>query len=123
MAQPKEEKHTLNSFTWGIHPMLQTPMFAILAQINGTLLESMATAQKDWADFFHRRIKEDVATSRQLMQCHSVADMHQVYSEYLNKAFEHYQEQSSRVFQRGQSIAEHLAETGETAKEASRARH
>ena len=103
--------------------MLQTPLFAIVAEMNGTLLETMATAQKEWANFVDRRIKEDVAVLRQLMQCRSPADMHRVYSDYFETAFEQYQEQSARVVQRGQSIAEHLAETGDNRKEAARSRH
>jgi phasin protein len=98
-------------------------MLAIFAEMNGTLLESMATAQKDWADFMHRRIKEDVAVSRQLIQCHSLADMHQIYSQYFTKAFEQYQQQSAKVVQRGQSMAEHLGDTNENGKETGRARH
>ena len=80
-------------------------------------------AQKEWADFVHRRIKEDVAVSRQLMQCHSLADMHQIYSQYFAKAFEQYHQQSTKVVQRGQSMAEHLAEAAENEKGAAQARH
>jgi len=124
MPQSKEERNQqLNSFGWGVQPMMHTPMLAIFAEMNGTLLESVATAQKDWADFVDRRIKEDVAVSRQLMQCHSLADMHQVYSRYLATAFEQYKEQSTKVVQRGQAIAEHVAEATENGKEATRARH
>jgi hypothetical protein len=124
MPQSKEERNQqLNSFGWGVQPMMHTPMFAIFAEMNGTLLESVATAQKDWADFMHRRIKEDVAVSRQLMQCHSLADMHQVYSRYLATAFEQYKEQSTKVVQRGQAIAEHVAEATQNGKEGTRARH
>jgi Phasin protein len=125
MPHAKEERsQLLNSFAGSMQPMMQMPMFTIFAEMNGTLLESLARAQNEWVDFVHRRIKEDVAVSRQLMQCHSLADMHQVYSQYLTKAFGQYKEQSARVVQRGQSMAEHLAETAaEHGKEAARARH
>jgi beta-phosphoglucomutase-like phosphatase (HAD superfamily) len=128
MSQSKEEQsQPLNSFmnssAWGLHPMMQMPMVAILAEMNGTLLESTAIAQKEWADFFHRRIKEDVAVSRQLMQCHSLAEMQQIYSQYFSKAFEQYQQQSTKVVQRGQSMAEHLAEAAQKAADTAPARH
>jgi hypothetical protein len=42
-------------------PIMQNPM--------SSFLESVATAQKDWMDFVHRRVKEDVAASRKLMRC------------------------------------------------------
>jgi cation transport regulator ChaB len=84
-----------------------------------SFLESFATAQKDWMDFMHRRIKEDVAVSRQLMR-----EMHQIYSQYLQTAFEQYQTQSEKMVERGESMAQHLAETTEAAaKEGARARH
>ena len=122
MPQSQEERNQpLNSFL--ASPMMQTPLFAIVAEMNGTLLETMATAQKEWANFVDRRIKEDVAVLRQLMQCRSPADMHRVYSDYFETAFEQYQEQSARVARRGQSIAEHLAETVDNRKEAARSRH
>ena len=93
-----------------------------LASTSSRALESATTAQKEWADFLHLRIKEDVAVSRQLMQCHSLADMHQIYSQYFAKAFEQYQQQSTKVVQRGQSMAEHLAEAAENGKVAAQAR-
>ena len=108
----------------GMQPIMQNPMMAILAEMNGSFLESVATAQKDWVDFVNRRIKEDVAVSRQLMRCQSLAKMHQIYSHYLRTAFEQYQRESEKVVQRGESMAQHFAETTEAAvKEGARARH
>src|SRR4029077_11877573 len=63
MQQAKaEQRRSLNSFAgMGAMPTaLHNPMMSIFAEMNGTLLESAATAQKDWMDFVHRRIKEDV---------------------------------------------------------------
>jgi Phasin protein len=99
-------------------------MVTIFADLSGTLVERFATAQKDWADFLQLRIREDVAVTRQLMHCHSLADMHQVYSQYLQTAFQHYCEQSEKVVRRSESVAQHLAETTEAnTKESIRARH
>src|SRR6476469_8180795 len=55
MANAKHERNdALNSLA---HPMMQsmmqTPMFAIWAEMNGAFLESIANAQKDWSDFVH----------------------------------------------------------------------
>ena len=59
MPQSQEERNQpQNSFL--ASPIMQTPLFAIVAEMNGTLLETMATAQKEWANFVDRRIKEDV---------------------------------------------------------------
>jgi hypothetical protein len=61
-------------------------MMAMLTHMNGTFLKSLADAQEDLMDFLQQRIQEDVALSRQLMQCHSLAEMHQVYLQYLHDA-------------------------------------
>jgi hypothetical protein len=100
-----------NSFNWSPGPVLSTPLLAVLADINGKLLESAASAQKDWAEFVHRRVKEDIAVSQQLMSCKSLGDMQQVCSEYMRTAFEHYREQSERAVQRGKSTTEGLVQT------------
>jgi hypothetical protein len=100
------------------------PMMALLADMSGTILEGVATAQKDWADFVHRRIKEDVAFTRRLAHSQSFADMQQVYSQFFQTAFDQYREQSQKVAKRSESTAQHLIETAEaSAKEASRAHH
>jgi hypothetical protein len=125
MAQAKDDRTQIaNSFSFGVPTPFINPMMTIFADLSGTLVEGFATAQKDWADFVQRRIREDVAVTRHLMNCHSLADMHQVYSQYLQTAFQHYREQSEKAVRRSESVAQHLAETaeGET-KESIRARH
>ena len=132
MAQAKHQQ-MLNSIAGMVAwpPIMQNPMTTILAEMNGSFLESVATAQKDWMDFVHRRINEDVAVSRQLMRCQSLPEAHQIYAQYLEtafeqyqNAFEQYQRQSEKVVQRGESMAQRLAETTEAAaKDVARARH
>ena len=100
-----------SSFNWSLSPMLRTPLLTVLTDINGKLLESAASAQKDWAEFVHRRVKEDIAVSQQLMSCKSLGDMQQVYSQYMRTAFEQYREQSERAVQRGKSTTDGLART------------
>lgn len=125
MAQSREEQdRSFGFFPLGLATTTNTPMLATLAELNGALLEGFAAAQKEWADFMHRRIQEDVAVTRQLIGCHSLTDMQDVYSQYLKTAVEQYQQQSEKVVQRGQLFAQHMTETFEAkGKEATRARH
>jgi Phasin protein len=112
MAEARDAFGTgANSFNWSLHPILTTPLFAVLTDINGKLLESVASAQKDWAEFVHRRVKEDIAVSQQLASCKSLGDMQQICSQYVRTAFEHYREQSERAVQRGKSTSDGLAQT------------
>ena len=98
MAQAKDDRAQMtNAFSFGIPAPFINPVMTIFADLSGTLVEGLATAQRDWADFVQRRVREDVAVTRHLMNCHSIADMHQVYSQYLQTAFQHYREQSEKV--------------------------
>jgi Phasin protein len=112
----------IGSFTWPLNPVVSTSLFAALTHFNSKLLESAATAQKDWAEFVHRRVSEDVAVSQQLMSCKSLSDMQQIYAQYVRTAFDQYREQSAKVIQRSKSTADGLARTLEqTAREPSQA--
>lgn len=115
MAEAREGQRTTgNSFAWSMPPVAGNPLLAVVTDINGKLLESVASAQTDWAEFVHRPVKADIAASQQLMNCKSLTDMQQIYSQYLQTAFEQYREQSERVVQRGKSMTEELAQTMES---------
>ena len=110
-----EQRIGANSFAWPMPSMLPgNPLLAVAADANGKLLESVATAQKEWIEFVHRRIKENVAASQRLLNCKSLADVQEVYTQYLQTAFEHYREQSEKVVQTGKSMTEELVQTMES---------
>src|SRR5262245_45347210 len=79
-----------DSFAWAMPLVAGNPLLAVVTDINGKWLENAARVQKDWAEFVHQRVKEDVAVSHRLMNCQSLADMQQIYSQYCQTAFEHY---------------------------------
>jgi hypothetical protein len=112
-------RQSTNAFAWAMPPFFGAPLMSLLADFNGKLLESVAGAQKEWADFVTRRIREDVSVSQQLVGCQSLADLQDVYCNYLRKAVDQYQEQKS------QSAAEELADAAEprARENAQRARH
>ena len=110
-----EQRPSMNSFAWPVPSMLQgNPLLAVATDVNGKLLESVASAQKEWVEFVHRRIKENLAASQRLLSCKSLADVQEVYSQYLQTAFEHYREQSEKVIQIGKSMTEGLVHTMES---------
>src|SRR5262245_5654019 len=114
-----------DSFAWAVPLVAANPLFAVVTDINGKLLESAARVQKDWAEFVHRRVQEDIGVSQRLMNCQSLADMQKIYSQYIQTALEHYREQSERVVQRGEAMTDAVAEPVESrAREAMQpARH
>ena len=116
MAEVRHEQRTgANPFAWPMPSMLPgNPLLAVATDANGKLLESVASAQKEWVEFVHRRIKENVAVSQRLLNCKSLADVQEVYSQYLLTAIEHYREQSEKVIQTGKSMTEGLVQTTES---------
>jgi Phasin protein len=115
MAEVRDgQRARVNSIAWSIPPVAGNPLLAVMTDINGKLLESVANTQKDWADFVHRRIKEDIAASHQLMSCQSLADMQEIYSQYLRTVFAQCREHSERLIQRGKSITAELAQAVES---------
>jgi len=122
MAHSKQEAGHLPNSLASMPVAFNNPVLTIFANMSGTVLEALATAQKDWAEFMQRRIREELAVRRQLLNCHSLAEMHQAYANYLQTALKQYQEQSERLAQRGQAVTQHFAATVEgSAKEAERA--
>jgi Phasin protein len=123
MADSNGERKQVGNLPW-LAPAMVNPMMTGLADMSCSILEGFATAQKDWADFFQRRIREDVAASRALMNCQSLPDVYQIYSKYLQVAYEQYRAQSEQIVQRGASMTQYLAETAEAkTKEAIQTRH
>src|SRR5262245_6681070 len=118
------QRAAANSFGWALPSIAGNPLFAVVTDINGRLLESAARVQKDWAEFVHLRVKEDIAVSQRLMNCQSLADMQQVYSQYFQTAFEQYREQSERAVQRSTSMTDAVVESmAPRAREAEPARY
>jgi hypothetical protein len=115
MAEARDGQRTGGkSLAWSMPPVAGNPLLAVMTDINGKLLESVANAQKDWAEFVHRRVKEDIAASQQLMNCQSLTDIQQIYSQYLRTVFAQCREHSERLVQRGKSMTEELAQTRES---------
>ena len=121
MAEVRHEQTTgANSFawpmpSWPIPSMLAgNPLLAVATDVNGKWLESVASAQREWVAFVHRRIKENLAASQRLVNCKSLTDVQEVYSQYLQTAFAHYREQSEKAVQTGKSMTEGLVHTMES---------
>lgn len=109
-----EQRASANSFAWPMPSMLPgNPLLAVATNTNGKLLESVASAQKEWVEFVHRRIKENVAASQRLLSCKSLTDVQEVYTQYLLTTFEQYREQSEKIVQTGKFMTDELAQSME----------
>jgi hypothetical protein len=110
MAEARDgQRAAANSLTWPMPPGAGNAVFAVVTDINSKLLRNVASAQKDWAEFVHRRVVEDIAASQRLMNCQSLTDVQDIYSGYLQTAFEQYRKQYERIVESGKSMTEELA--------------
>lgn len=115
MAEARDGQGTAgNSFAWSMRPVTGKPLLAVMTDINGKLLEGVANAQKDWVEFVHRRVKEDIAASQKLMNCQSLTDMQEFYSQYLQTVFAQCREHSERLVERGKLMTDELAQAMES---------
>ncbi len=106
------EKTSTESSAWlmpfGIESVMemQRPAFTAMADANMRLYESIAAANREWASFVNRRLKEDLAVPQQLAECRNVQDLFQVYAQFFQNACSQYQSGLEQMTKLSQSIAE-----------------
>lgn len=122
MAQSKKHHEMANPSTWFMQPAFSNPMTSMLTHMSGRVMEGFAAAQQDWADFAQRRMAENLRVARELAGSRSLAIAQEIYSRYLEIAFQQYREHSEKIAQRGERIAQQLTQST-NAKEASRPRY
>ena len=103
--------------TWmtpfGLETMLemQRPTLTAMAEGNTKLYESLAAANREWAAFLNRSLKDDLAVPQQLAQCRSLQDIYRVYAQILQNACSHYQAGLTQMAKFSQSITENALKT------------
>jgi hypothetical protein len=120
MAQKSGNEATNWMAPFGIEAMMemQRPALTAMAEANTKLYESIAAANREWASFLNRRLKEDLAVSQQLAECKNLPDLYRVYTQFFQNACSQYQTGLEQMTKLGQSMAENafqaLQSSGET---------
>jgi hypothetical protein len=105
----KTGSETANWMTpFGIEAMIeiQRPTLTAMAEANTRLYESIAAANREWASFVNRRLKEDLAVPQQLAECRTAQDLYRIYAQFFQNACSQYQSGLEQMTKLGQSIAE-----------------
>lgn len=111
---------------FGIDAMMemQRPTFTAMAEANTRLYESIAAANREWASFVNRRLKEDLAVPQQLAECRTPQDLFRVYAQFFQNACSQYQSGLEQMTKLGQSIAENALQPLQLgAEERTRTKH
>ena len=82
-----------------------------MAKGNTKLYESLAAANREWASFLNRRLKDDLAVPQQLAECRSLQDIYRVYAQILQNACSHYQAGLEQMTKLSQSITENALQS------------
>ena len=74
MAESSQSEVSTWMTPFGLETMLemQRPTFTAMAEVNAKLYESLAAANREWASFLDRRLKEDGTVPQQLAECISL---------------------------------------------------
>jgi hypothetical protein len=104
----------------GIEAMMemQRPTFTAMAEVNTKLYESMAAANREWASFVNRRLKEDLAVPQQLAECRTPQDLYRVYALFFQNACSQYQSGLEQMTKLSQSITENALRAMQSSSEA-----
>jgi len=97
----------------GIEAMMemQRPALTAMAAVNTKLYESIAAANREWASFVNRRLKEDLAVPQQLAECKNLQDLYRVYAQFFQNARSQYQSGLEQMTKLSQSMAENALHT------------
>ena len=90
---------------------MQRPALAAMAEMNGRLYEYIAAVNKEWATFFNRCLKEDLAVPQQLAQCRTSQDLFQVYAQFIQSTVAQYQSGLEQMSKLSRAIAEHALQS------------
>jgi len=84
---------------------INRPMFAVMTELNGRFIEQVSKANNEWLGFVNRRLTEDMAASRRLMECQTVQDLFSAYSEFFERASQQYQAELQYFTRMNQKLA------------------
>jgi hypothetical protein len=99
----------------GIEAMMemQRPALTAMAEVNTKLYESIAAANREWALFVNRRLKEDLAVPQQLAECKNLQDLYRVYAQFFQNARSQYQSGLEQMTKLSQNALQTLHSAGE----------
>lgn len=66
---------------------------------NAAVLECMGSMGAEVMEFLAERIREDVKTQRDFMQCRDVGEMQKLQAEFVRKAVDQYQAETGKLIQ------------------------
>jgi len=76
----------LMPFRFDLLATMSQPSVAMVADMNGKLLEGVTASTKEWGDFLNRRLAANMALPQQVAACKTADEMQKVCSEFFQEA-------------------------------------
>jgi hypothetical protein len=76
-------------FHFDLLATMSQPSVAMVADMNGKLLEGVAASTKEWGDFLNRRLAANMALPQQVAACKTADEMQKVCSEFFREVSAH----------------------------------
>ena len=76
-------------FHFDLLAMMSQSSVAMVADMNGKLLEGVAASTKEWGDFLNRRLAANMALPQQVAACKTADEMQKVCFEFFQEASAH----------------------------------
>jgi hypothetical protein len=89
---------------------VQQPAFEAFADLNGRIIDQVSRANTEWINFIGRRLDEDMAASRRLLECRTMADVFKTYTEFFQRAQQQYHSEFQYFTRLNQSMAQETAQ-------------
>lgn len=77
----------------------QTMGLNTMAAMGGDWMERMSDMGAEMLQFYTQRVQEDVELSHKLLHCKTLAEMHDVQGEFLQRAIDRYTEETGKIIE------------------------
>ncbi len=92
---------------------MQQAAFDPLRWVNTAWLESALEANEELKEFLSRRIKEDIRTQHEILNCKNPAALQEIQTRFIRKALEDYAAETGVMIKMGQAFVKKMSRNGE----------
>jgi hypothetical protein len=88
---------------------VNSPAIDVMTQLGARFLQQLTRAGNAWNGFLSRRLNEDIATSRRLLQCETPVDVVTAYADFFARAQQQYLAEFQYFARLNQKLADETA--------------
>jgi hypothetical protein len=102
--KPKTREHTAHIENNSALLQLQEAGFGKMVGMSVAWMETLSNMSAEMIGFAADRIKEDVKTQHDILQCKNVAELQHVQAQFMQKAMDQYQEETGKLVEMSSKV-------------------